>query len=76
MIYIESGMAKGKERIMEAIVKPVTDQHVICETCLKEVPLSAVFNPEASDYFVNFCGLVCYEAWKAREGKSGEKAGS
>lgn len=55
---------------MGAIDQPVTDQHVSCETCLKEVPLSEVFNPEASDYFMNFCGLACYEAWKARAEES------
>ncbi|MDI6748365.1 MAG: DUF3330 domain-containing protein [Rhodocyclaceae bacterium] len=61
---------------MGAIDKPVTKEHVNCETCLKEVPLSEVFNPEASDYFVNFCGLACYEAWKARLEKSEEKTGT
>ena len=59
---------------MGAIDKPAAVEHVSCETCLKGIPLSEVFNPEASDYFVNFCGLVCYETWKARQEKSEEKS--
>lgn len=60
---------------MAPIDKPVTAEHVTCETCLREIPLSEVFTPEASDYFVNFCGLECYAAWQAHQEKSGEKAG-
>jgi hypothetical protein len=61
---------------METIDKPVTAEYVTCETCLKEVPLSEVFIPEASDYFVNFCGLECYAVWQAQQKKSGEKDGA
>lgn len=41
--------------------------HVSCHTCLKEIPLSEALVPEANDYFVHFCGLVCFEKWKQRE---------
>lgn len=46
--------------------KPVEVETVKCEVCLKEVPLSEATVPEASDYFVNFCGFECYEKWKAQ----------
>ncbi len=36
---------------------------VKCAVCLKEVPLSEAHVPEAEDYFVNFCGLDCYDKW-------------
>lgn len=52
---------------------------VSCEVCLKEVPIAEATVPEASDYFVYFCGLECYEKWKSeggiREAQS-EKLGS
>ncbi len=46
--------------------KPVEVETVKCEVCLKEVPLSEATVSEASDYFVNFCGLECFEKWKAQ----------
>ena len=49
--------------------KPVEPTLVLCEVCLKEVPIAEATIPEASDYFVHFCGLQCYEKWK----KQGEK---
>ncbi len=47
--------------------KPVTPETVRCEVCLKEVPLSEATVPEASDYFVHFCGLDCYAKWKTQD---------
>ena len=44
--------------------KPVTVESVQCDVCLKEVPVSEATVPEASDYFVHFCGLECYAKWK------------
>ena len=52
--------------------KPVDVEHVSCEMCLKEVPASEAMIPEASDYFVHFCGLECYAAWKKQAEKSAE----
>lgn len=49
--------------------KPGDVEHVACEICLKEVPLSEATVPEASDYFVHFCGLDCYEQWKKQGAK-------
>jgi len=42
---------------------------VSCEICLKEVSETEATTPEATDYFVHFCGLSCYEKWKSQGGK-------
>ncbi len=44
--------------------KPTDSPLVACEVCLKQVPASDATMPEATDYFVHFCGLECYEKWK------------
>ncbi len=49
--------------------KPVELTLVSCEVCLKEVPIAEATIPEATDYFVHFCGLQCYEKWKSQGGK-------
>ncbi|MDO8959461.1 MAG: DUF3330 domain-containing protein [Rhodocyclaceae bacterium] len=54
---------------MTANDKPVEVKRVSCEMCLKEVPLSEAVAPEATDYFVHFCGLECYELWKDQGAK-------
>ena len=54
--------------------KPADDTLVSCEVCLKEVPITEATIPEATDYFVHFCGLECYEKWKKQGGKSKEQA--
>lgn len=38
---------------------------VPCSICMKEIPRSEALIPEATDYFVNFCGLTCYDKWKS-----------
>lgn len=43
------------------------DVLVACEVCLSEIPASEAKNCEAVDYFIHFCGLECYEIWRARE---------
>ncbi|WP_296226587.1 DUF3330 domain-containing protein [Ralstonia sp. UBA689] len=45
---------------------------VSCEICMKEVPISEAFVPEASDYVAYFCGLECYAQWRRQ---LSEKAG-
>lgn len=47
--------------------------HVSCDICLKEVPLSEATIPEATDYFVHFCGLECYEKWRQMDDSQKEK---
>ena len=54
--------------------KPVEIEKISCEICRKEVPLSEATVPEASDYFVHFCGLECYELWKRRAEQTQEDA--
>ena len=49
--------------------KPVSDEKVACEICMKEVPRSEAEVEEAADYVVHFCGLDCYEKWQ-KESKS------
>ncbi len=46
--------------------KPAELETVACEVCLKEVPVSEATVPEAADYVVHFCGLDCYQKWKAQ----------
>lgn len=58
--------------------KPAEATLVSCEVCLKAVPIAEATVPEATDYFVYFCGLDCYEKWKSEGGISTgppEKAG-
>jgi hypothetical protein len=52
--------------------KPIDVTLVSCEVCLKEVPIAEATIPEATDYFVHFCGLECYQTWKSRGGKPEE----
>jgi hypothetical protein len=52
--------------------KSVEPEHIACEICLKEVPLSEAINPETEDYVVHFCGLDCYEKWKGQDEKHGD----
>jgi hypothetical protein len=35
-----------------------------------EIPKSEAISEEASDYVAHFCGLECFEKWKAEEAKS------
>jgi hypothetical protein len=51
---------------MGTTAKPTDSSLVACEVCLKQVPVSEATVPEATDYFVHFCGLECYEKWKKR----------
>ena len=47
---------------------PKSTEHwelVDCEICLKEIPLSEAKSEEATDYVMYFCGLECFEKWKA-----------
>lgn len=46
--------------------KPIELEPVACEVCQKEVPISEAIIPEATDYVVHFCGLDCYQKWKAQ----------
>lgn len=54
---------------------PVEADRVSCAVCLKEVPVAEATIAEATDYFVHFCGLECYEIWKAQGEEPKELAG-
>lgn len=43
--------------------KPVDVERIACKICLKEVLLSKAIVPEATDYFVHFCGIECHQKW-------------
>jgi hypothetical protein len=47
------------------VVKPGRE-YVLCETCMKEISISAAIVPEASDYIAHFCGIECYDRWRQR----------
>jgi hypothetical protein len=64
---------KKKENAMAKDDKPVEVENISCEMCLKEVPLSEAVSTEGTDYFAYFCGLECYEAWKAQKEKTPER---
>lgn len=49
--------------------KPTEVGQVACELCLREIPQSEAVVPEATDYVAYFCGLQCYEKWKALRDK-------
>ena len=52
---------------MSSTQKITEPEHVIsCAACLREVPISEATVPEATDYFIHFCGLECYEKWQNR----------
>ena len=53
--------------------KSAEPRQVSCEVCLKEIPISEATVAEATDYFVHFCGLHCYEHWKKQAGKAKEQ---
>lgn len=54
--------------------KKLTEVELIaCEICLKEVPLDDSTSPETEDYVAHFCGLECYEQWKAQDVKADEQ---
>jgi len=51
---------------------PSEPEHVACEVCLKEIPLSEAKSEEALDYVLHFCGLECHEKWtQQQENKEG-----
>lgn len=46
-----------------------------CEMCLKEIPESAAFTPEGSEYVGHFCGIECYQEFlrKRREAAANQE---
>jgi hypothetical protein len=52
--------------------KPAGATLVSCEVCLKEIPKSEAWVPEAVDYFVYFCGPDCHAKWNHRLARAAE----
>jgi len=52
---------------MTPISRPIEEQQVACEICMKEVPISEAKCAEAEDYVIHFCGLDCYAAWRQQQ---------
>lgn len=46
--------------------KPVEQELVACEVCLKEIPSSEAKSAEATEYIHYFCGTECYDKWKEK----------
>jgi hypothetical protein len=58
---------------MTTVGKSIDVERIACEICLKEVPKSEAKVSEATDYFVYFCGLECYDRWKSQSAKPNDK---
>jgi hypothetical protein len=54
--------------------KPIELERIPCEVCLREVPKSEAIVPEATEYFLYFCGLDCYQRWKRQGAKPRDQA--
>ena len=39
-------------------------EHVPCDVCQHDIPLSEALVAEATEYVVYFCGLDCYDRWR------------
>ncbi len=49
-----------------------SDQQVLCKcnTCQREIPISAALTAEGADYVWHFCGKPCYEKWLSEKDHS------
>jgi hypothetical protein len=45
--------------------RPTNVEQIQCEVCLKEIPKSEAKSAEADEYVMYFCGLECYDRWRA-----------
>ena len=49
--------------------KPIEEEILPCDVCLKEIPKSEAKVAEAEDYVRHFCGLECFEKWEEQAKK-------
>ncbi|MDH5518182.1 MAG: DUF3330 domain-containing protein [Gammaproteobacteria bacterium] len=47
--------------------KPIEQEQVKCEVCLKEIPAAEAAHSETEDYVAHFCGLECYQQWQTKQ---------
>jgi Domain of unknown function (DUF3330) len=50
---------------MSVDTQSASPDRVPCQVCQHDIPLSEAVVAEATDYVVYFCGLDCYERWRA-----------
>jgi hypothetical protein len=48
---------------------PQEDALLECELCLQEIPLSDDRSDEVREYVAHYCGIECYQRWRAGEGQ-------
>lgn len=48
--------------------KPADGEQLTCEVCMTSMAAADAITPEATDYYLHFCGLDCYGKWKSRIG--------
>ena len=54
--------------------KPIDEELVACDVCLKELPKSEAIVLEVTDYVAHYCGLDCYEKWKKQSAKTNDQS--
>jgi hypothetical protein len=65
---IEEKNASKKIRGLENSLRHADQLEAIgCEECLQELPVERAFPVEGEDYVKHFCGLACYDRWKAKD---------
>lgn len=52
---------------------PATNPPIECEICLKEIPESAAFTAEGSEYVGHFCGIECYQEFLRKRREAGSR---
>ncbi len=54
---------------MNNLKKPADGDSVTCKVCMKAMATADAITPEATDYYLHFCGLDCYAQWQSRIGR-------
>jgi hypothetical protein len=64
-IPTDDGM-RHREDAMATRIDDTTVPLVACEECLKRIPKDEAQVSEAADYVAYFCGLDCFQKWRAK----------
>ncbi len=54
---------------MDSNKKPADNEKVTCQACKKSMAADDAITPEASDYYLHFCGLDCYAQWQTAKSR-------
>ena len=57
---------------MPSRIDDTTVPLVSCAECLKMVPKDEAQSAEAADYVAYFCGLDCFQKWRAKNDEAQE----